>query len=759
MNTHWRCSWVVFLLALSLCVAPPLPAQSFSVPVLADSAALAREMPALAIAAMARLRQGDRMRALDDLFRLQIVAGRYDDAVRSLTELRAMRARPPRTSLQLRSADIEYEIWARAMSAARPADAFDDAYAAEFRRTFRGLDDRSSALVIRTLTWSPATLQGAVRSLADRLSGKHDVPLRDVVALARAYQRLETHRAFAPLAAPLIAEDDARRYVTERDVQVRVADDTTVCTWIMRPRGAQQRPTLLQFTIYVDSTVAIGDIRRAASNGYAGVTAYTRGKACGSDAPIEPYRHDGADAAAVIDWIATRPWSDGRVGMYGGSYSGFTAWAATKYMPKALEAIMVGAPVSPGIDAPMEGNVFWNFQYPWPFYTMDNKSLDNATYFDPPRWARLNRAWYTSGRAYRDLDLIDGTPNPGWDAWLAHPSWDDYWKSTGPHGREMARVTIPILQTAGYFFGGPGAAVQYLTEHRQENPDARDFLLIGPYDHPQAQRGVVTALGDTVTNIAGYETDPVARIDIVADLRYQWFDWIMRGGARPALLRDRINYEVLGANRWEHAPSIDAMSNRTLRFHLVPKRLVADAPPTDVPTTLTVDLAYRGDADTIIAGGGIRDSAVNRYESLELVSDPIDAPTEIAGLYSGHLELVTNKRDFDLSVNLFELTPKGDYLQLPPVQLRASYARDLSTRRLLTPGAPETIDFKAVRLISRQMERGSRIVAVIGVLKSPQQQINYGSGKPVNDETIADAGAPLEIRLSSRSYLDIPMRR
>jgi predicted acyl esterase len=191
----------------------------------------------------------------------------------------------------------------------------------------------------------------------------------------------------------------------------------------------------------------------------------------------------------------------------------------------------------------------------------------------------------------------------------------------------------------------------------------------------------------------------------------------------------------------------------------VPKRLVADAPPTDVPTTLTVDLAYRGDADTIIAGGGIRDSAVNRYESLELVSDPIDAPTEIAGLYSGHLELVTNKRDFDLSVNLFELTPKGDYLQLPPVQLRASYARDLSTRRLLTPGAPETIDFKAVRLISRQMERGSRIVAVIGVLKSPQQQINYGSGKPVNDETIADAGAPLEIRLSSRSYLDLPMRR
>ena len=759
MIIHSRCSSAGLLVALSLGVAPLLRAQGLAVPVVSDSAALAREMPALAVAAMATLGNGNRMRVLDDLFRLQIVAGRYDDAVRSLTELRVLRAHVPNTSLQLRSADIEYEIWARAMSAARQAGGFNEAYAAAFRRTFRGLDDRTSALVIRTLTWSPAGLQGAVRSLSEPLSGKHDVPRADVLALVRAYQRLETHRAFAPLVAPLIAEDDARRYVTERDVQVRVPDGATICTWIMRPRGAAKRPALLQFTIYVDTAVAIADTRRAASNGYAGVTAYTRGKACGSDAPIEPYRHDGADAAAVIDWIAARSWSDGQVGMYGGSYSGFTAWATTKYMPKALKTIMVGAPAFPGIDAPMEGNVVWNFQYPWPFYTMNNKSLDNATYYDSPRWARLNRAWYTSGRAYRDLDRIDGTPNPGWDTWLAHPSWDDYWKSTGPHGSELARVTIPVLQTAGYFFGGPGGAVQYLTEHLRQNPNARDFLLIGPYDHPQGQRGVVNALGDTVTNIAGYETDPVSRIDIVADLRYQWFDSIMRGGARPALLRDRVNYEVLGANRWAHAPSIDAMSNRTLRFHIVPKRLVADAPATDVQTTLTIDMAYRGDADTIIAGGGIRDTAVNSYLSLELVSDPIVEPTEIAGLYSGHLELVTNKRDFDLSVNLFELTPKGDYIQLPPLQLRASYAHDLSTRRLLTPGVPQTIDFKAVRLISRQMERGSRIVAVISALKSPQQQINYGSGKPVNDETIADAGAPMEIRLSSRSYLEIPIRR
>ena len=73
---------------------------------------------------------------------------------------------------------------------------------------------------------------------------------------------------------------------------------------------------------------------------------------------------------------------------------------------------MVGAPVAPALDVPMEGNVVWNFVYPWPFYTTDNKALDDSTYNDRARWRRLNRAWYVSGRAYRDLDKIDGTPNP-----------------------------------------------------------------------------------------------------------------------------------------------------------------------------------------------------------------------------------------------------------------------------------------------------------------------------------------------------------
>jgi predicted acyl esterase len=306
--------------------------------------------------------------------------------------------------------------------------------------------------------------------------------------------------------------------------------------------------------------------------------------------------------------------------------------------------------------------------------------------------------------------------------------------------------------------------VYYLIQHYAHDPAARHYLLIGPYDHPQAQRGVVNALGDTATTLSGYEIDPAARIDIVADVRYRWFDWVLRGGPRPALLRDRVNYEVMGLNAWKHAPSIDAMSNGTLRLYLSPERsgdayrLTRQPGAPDSCVTLRVDLANRADVDSTFAGGGVRDTALNTHEAVAFVSEPLGGE-ELSGLYSGHLDFVTNKKDFDLSVALFELTPRGEYIQLPPFQVRASYARDPTTRRLLTPGVRQTLDFRAIRLMSRQLERGSRIVVVIGPLKQPGQQINYGSGKDVSDETIADAAEPLEIRWLASSFIDLPIRR
>jgi len=60
-------------------------------------------------------------------------------------------------------------------------------------------------------------------------------------------------------------------------------------------------------------------------------------------------------------------------------------------------------------------------------------------------------------------------------------------------------------------------------------------------------------------------------------------------------------------------------------------------------------------------------------------------------------------------------------------------------------------------LTSRVLQPGSRIVVLINVLKEPDMQINYGTGKDVSDETIAAAGEPLKIQWFGDSFIDLPV--
>ena len=208
---------------------------------------------------------------------------------------------------------------------------------------------------------------------------------------------------------------------------------------------------------------------------------------------------------------------------------------------------------------------------------------------------------------------------------------------------------------------------------------------------------------------------------------------------------------MIGANRWRHAASIKAMANTALRFYLSAERsdstyrLTSERSTRDSSATLTVDLRDRSDSALMVPGGGVQDTAISTLSSLVYISDPLPQATEISGLFKGHLELVANKRDFDFGISIFELRPDGTYLQLPPYQSRASYVADVTRRRLLTPGKREVLDLQSIRLASHLCRAGSRIVMVLGVGKSPNQQINYGTGKDVNDETVADAGEPLRI--------------
>jgi len=76
---------------------------------------------------------------------------------------------------------------------------------------------------------------------------------------------------------------------------------------------------------------------------------------------------------------------------------------------------------------------------------------------------------------------------------------------------------------------------------------------------------------------------------------------------------------------------------------------------------------------------------------------------------------------------------------------------------LLVPGQKENIPFFNTRIVCKKIGKGSRLVILLNINKHPFEIINYGSGKEVSDETISDAGEPLQIKWYNDSYITIPV--
>ena len=748
----------ILLCAVLFCLAAIATAQDLALPgdALAEGKpeTLAQAMPALAEQAIATYREPDPGQYLDKLFRLQLVAGKYPQAIDSIRRLRALRAADgPAAGPPLY---LQYEVFAKAKIRQQAGGGdFAAAFRQAFAEAFAAFDDRESLQAQWPFGAIVPPMQQALQAALEQQRGKQSIALADAMDLLRKYQVHQAFAAFRPLVDAAIAEDDARRYELATDLLVRTPDGVDLSVMLARPKGARDPlPALLEFTIYANDEWALADAKRGAAHGYASVVAYSRGKGRGTGA-IVPYEHDGDDARAVIEWIARQPWSDGRVGMYGGSYNSFAQWAAAKRRPPALKALMTSAAAAPGIDVPMQGNVFMNFVYPWPYYVGNNTSLDDATYDDPTRWDGLNRRWYREGKAYREMDTIDGTPNPVFRRWLDHPGYDAYWQALIPYRDEFAGIDIPVLSTSGYFDGALVGAQYYFNEHTRHNPRADHTLVIGPYEHFTMQTGVPPV-------VQGYALDPAARIDLQA-LRFAWFDHVFKGAPKPELLQGRVNYQVMGADTWKHAASLAAMGNASLRLYLRSgkggeHRLGSDKPATRAAIPQRVDFADRSDADWTAPPLSLTET-LDAHHALVFVGEPVAQATEVSGLFSGRLAFVTNKQDLDVTVSLYEKLADGSYLLLSSYMGRASYARDRARRQLLTPGELQHWDFVSERATSRLLQPGSRLVAVLGINKQPDLQVNYGSGKDVSDETLADAGEPMSVAWHEDSYIDVPLWR
>ncbi|MBP6798880.1 MAG: esterase, partial [Luteimonas sp.] len=261
-----------------------------------------------------------------------------------------------------------------------------------------------------------------------------------------------------------------------------------------------------------------------------------------------------------------------------------------------------------------------------------------------------------------------------------------------------------------------------------------------------------------------YAIDPVAQFDTV-DLTYQWIDHVLRGAPRPELVRDTVNYQVMGANEWRHAPSLEAAAGEFVDFHLDPAMsgsfhsLSRMAPAKAAHLRQTIDLADRATQQDARYPFPIVRPSLPVDSGLVFATEPFAQPVSVTGAIAGELRLRINKRDFDYNIALYELMADGRAMQLAYAIGRASHARDMATRRLLVPGEWTTLPIERTRMTSRRLSAGSRLVVVVGVLKDASHEVNMGTGGTVADESAADGGVPLTVDWHGDSAIRLPVRQ
>jgi putative CocE/NonD family hydrolase len=751
-NHAWLAGFILVVLNAALFEArAQVPDLDFHAPPAADDPSTPAVMRDLAERLLPVYQEADSDRYLANLSALQIVAGDYAAADVSRQTLRERRRSSDAGRPVGRAAIYDMYAYAKTIEVENRV-AFAQAFTRAFDEAIPRLNDHDAYLVTRWLKAAPGVFREAFQDLLNQQRAKDNIGQAEAVGLIWAYLAFSAYRSFAPLADALVAEDDSRRYAIRNDVLLKTSRGTSIAVIVVRAQNPSKAlPTLLEFG--VDDTP--DSAKESAAHGYVGVVAYTRGGRTRLRYAI-PYQNEGDDARAVINWIVKQPWSDGRVGMYGDGYGGFTSWAAASRLPDALKAIATSGATAPGINFPMAGSIFQNSAYRWSLYRSTSIESVEKSYYDDARWRALDQKWYLSGRRYRDLGRLNKQPNPIFIRWLNHPSYDPYWQKANPLPEQFARINIPVLTITGYFSASEPGALYNFNQHYRYNTHADHTLLIGPYDDDAIQRNPSAVM-------QGYRVDSAALID-VHELQYQWFDHVFKGSASPSLLTDRINYEVMGANEWRHAASLAAMTGDSLRFYLdsTPSRegrhLMRRKPAKVAFAAQTVNLADRTDAGWMPPAELITKDLAS-HNSIAFVSEPLTKPIDVGGLFSARLAFTVNKMDMDLNIMLYERLPSGDYVCLfnPAYEFRASYAQDRVIRHLIGAGERQELSIKPERMTSRRLQAGSRLVMVLGVNKRPDREINYGTGNDVSEESIADGKIPLKVRWYSDSYVEIPV--
>lgn len=130
----------------------------------------------------------------------------------------------------------------------------------------------------------------------------------------------------------------------ERRVTVTAPDGTALVADVYHPRTAATTPTILVRIPYSKQLKHILFARTVghlwASHGYTTVIQGTRGRYESGGSYDPPFVNEAQDGQATLQWIAQQPWYNGHIGMWGGSYFGYTQWVLADQVDPGLSALM-----------------------------------------------------------------------------------------------------------------------------------------------------------------------------------------------------------------------------------------------------------------------------------------------------------------------------------------------------------------------------------------------------------------------------------
>jgi hypothetical protein len=525
------------------------------------------------------------------------------------------------------------------------------------------------------------------------------------------------------------AQEVPRPFIFEADVKTPMRDGINLAANIFRPNGAGPFPVILMRTPYGKMDEKMGDGKRYTAAGYAMVVQDCRGRGK-SEGVWDPFRYDAQDGFDTQEWIGHQSWCNGSIGTAGGSYVGWTQWAPAPQASRYLKAMVPIVPFGNAYDVAYTGGAFQLA------LLMGWGTAVGGVALSPEKLQE----------AFRHLPLRTFTEQfdkkvSYLDDWVAHYTYDDYWKARGIDYR-YADVTVPILNIGGWYDIFSKITLDLVSQVRaaSTNREVRrnQFVVIGPWTH-------------------GVGAQKVGELDFGADagldlggLQFKWFQYWLQG--RETGVQDWPAYYlfVMGENRWRGEDKWPIQRARSTSYFLHSAGHAATlkgdgrlngTEPGDEPAD---QFTYDGNNPVPSVGGnnltgapaGPHDQAdvEARDDVLVYSTAPLEQDTEVTGPVELMLWAASSARDTDFTGKLVDVHPDGKAYNLCDGIVRAQYRNGTDKPALLEPGKATKFEID-LWVTSNLFKHGHCIRLEVSSSNFPRFDRNPNSGKPFGADT------------------------